>query len=235
VGAILALPQDAALPNRRVLDELVHLGRLGGLPAPEARQRSEAALAKVGLSDLASRKINTLSHGQRRRVGIAQALVGRDEVIILDEPTAGLDPRTALELGALVKELHKERTILLSSHNLAEVESLCTHAAILHRGTLVTAGTMDEIRGTAQRLQVSLVRPAADPAALSAALAQLAGVGRVEAAPDGTAFSIECTSPEEADRVTGDVLRVLLERGALVKGVERGQRLEQRFMQETAR
>ena len=235
VGAILALPQDAQLPNGRVRSLLVHLGRLGGLPAAEAEARSLTALAKVGLAELADRKIDTLSHGQRRRVGIAQTLVGRDEVIILDEPTAGLDPRTALELGALIRELHKERTILLSSHNLAEVESLCTHAAILHRGTLVVAGTMDEIRGTGQRLQVALARPAADGSALAAALGRLAGVRAVEAASDGLGFAVECERPELADQVTGEVLRVLLEHGAAVKGVERGQRLEQRFMEETAR
>ncbi|MEM7678189.1 MAG: ABC transporter ATP-binding protein, partial [Myxococcota bacterium] len=119
VGQVLALPQDAGLPGRqRVAGCLVHLGRLGGLSAADARVSAARALERVGLADLAERRVNQLSHGQRRRVGIASTLVGRDEVIVLDEPTAGLDPRTALELRSLIKELHADRTVVLSSHDL---------------------------------------------------------------------------------------------------------------------
>lgn len=113
----------------------------------------------VGLADLSERRLDNLSHGQRRRVGIAQTLLGEDEVIILDEPTSGLDPRTAAELRDLIKTLHHDRTIILSTHNLSEIEVLCTHAAIIDKGRLVTSGTMDQIRQTGARLVVALAKP----------------------------------------------------------------------------
>jgi ABC-2 type transport system ATP-binding protein len=236
VGQVLSLPQDAALPGqRRVLETLVFLARLGGFGGVEAEQAGRRALERVGLAELADRRIHALSHGQRRRVGIAQTLVGRDEVILLDEPTAGLDPRTALELGALIVELARERTIVLSSHNLSEVESLCTHAAILHKGTLVASGTMDELKGTGQRLEVELARPLAAPEPSRARLAAIAGVSAVSLSSDGCSVEVVLARAELADQVTGEVLRALLEQGAAVKGVERGKRLEQRFMEETRR
>ena len=234
VGQVLSLPQDATLPNhKRVLECLIFLAQLGGMSGAEARQKSEQALKDVGLSELADRKLSQLSHGQRRRVGIAQTLVGHDEVIMLDEPTAGLDPRTALELGQLIQSLHARRTIVLSSHNLSEVETLCTHAAILSKGKLVASGTMDEIKGTGQLLLVALGQPLSNPAALQA-LATIVSVRAVNPSPDGTGIEIKCGDPTLADQVTTEVLKVLIQHGAQVKGVERGKKLEQRFLETTA-
>lgn len=234
VGHVLALPQDAALPDgKRVTEVLVHLARLQGMKTEEARAKAQDALAKVGLGDLGDRKVKALSHGQRRRVGIAQTLIGGNEVILFDEPTAGLDPRTALELGALIKSLHADRTIVLSSHNLAEVESLCTHAAILDKGRLVAAGTMDEIKGTGQLLFVNVAKAVDDVDAIVAALAGIATVGKVTPSPEKDRFAVECTDTEKVDEVTNAVLQVLIAKGAAVKGVERGKRLEERFMETT--
>lgn len=234
VGHVLALPQDAALPpGKRVRNVLVHLARLGGMTTAEATPKADEALAKVGLGDLGDRKVSQLSHGQRRRVGIAQTLVGGNEVILLDEPTAGLDPRTALELGGLIKELHSERTIVLSSHNLAEVESLCTHAAILDRGRLVAEGSMDEIKGTGQLLFVSLAKVMEDVGPIVEALSAIATVGKVTPNDEKDKLAVECTDAEKVDDVTNEVLQALIAKGASVKGVERGKRLEERFMEST--
>ncbi len=235
VGHVLALPQDAQLPdNKKVTAVLVHLARLQGMSTEEATAKARDALAKVGLADLGERKVRALSHGQRRRVGIAQTLIGNNEVILFDEPTAGLDPRTALELGQLIKSLHAERTIVLSSHNLAEVESLCTHAAILDKGHLVAAGTMDEIKGTGQLLFVNLAKPVDDAEKIAAALAAIETVGKVTPSPEKDRFAVECTDAEKVDDVTNAVLQALITSGASVKGVERGKRLEERFMETTA-
>lgn len=234
VGLALALPQDAALPDhKRVLATLVYLARLGGMPKAEAEAKSARALEQVGLQELAERKVSQLSHGQRRRVGIAQTLVGDDEVIMLDEPTAGLDPRTAVELGQLIKALAQDRTIILSSHNLAEVESLCTHAAILDRGKLVMSGTMDEIKGTGGLFTVMLAKALSAPDTVRAAVGALAGVAQVEVAPNADALRITTTSTDGLDDLTNQVLRVLMDQGATVKSVERGQSLTERFMQAT--
>lgn len=235
VGRVLALPQDAHLPARkRVLSLLIFLGRLSGMSRRQARESGEHALERVGLADLAARPVGTLSHGQRRRVGLAQCLVGNDEVIVLDEPTSGLDPRTALELGQLIRDLHRDRTIVLSSHNLGEVEALCTHAAILDRGRLVAAGTMDRIKGTGERLFVRLGGRTPPPDALRSELLALDGVVGAEVTEGGGQLSLRAGCGADVDRVTADVLKLLLDRGVAVQGVERGQRLEDRFMAETS-
>jgi ABC-2 type transport system ATP-binding protein len=234
VGLVLALPQDAALPpERRAVDVLVSLGRLGGLRPGDAERKARLALEQVGLADRAEHRVGALSHGQRRRVGIAQCLVGHEEVILLDEPTAGLDPRTALELGALVAGLARERTIVLSSHNLSEVESLCTHAAILDRGRLVSVGPMGELRGTGHHLSIRLARALDSTAEALARIGALGGVLGVEVAEDGAVLRVAIRDAALADAVTGEALRLLLDLGALVVGVERGQRLEQRFLEVT--
>lgn len=235
VGRILALPQDASLPpGKRVHATLVHLARLGGMAKEPAVAKATEALGRVGLADLADRKVSQLSHGQRRRVGIAQTLMGTDEVIVLDEPTAGLDPRTALELVGLIKELHADRTIVFSSHNLSEMEAICTHAAILDHGKLVAEGTMDEIRGTGGLVKISLTAPLKDPAAAQAALQVVPGVSGVKVVGEGDALEVSVSAEGEKDEgLTNNLLRALMDQGATVAGMERGQRLTETFMQAT--
>lgn len=233
VGLVLALPQDAQLPERaRALDVLVMLGRLGGLCAAEARARGEAALARVGLADLGGRRLGALSHGQRRRVGIAQTLIGDGEVILLDEPTAGLDALAAAEIRALIRGLRGQRTVVLSSHNLQEIEALCDHAAIIDRGALITAGPMAEIRDASSLVQVRFTRPVAPGVELEGAVSALPGVRRVRLAADRCAVTLELA--DGSDEVTNRVLGVLIALGIGVDGLERGRSLEARFLEETA-
>lgn len=234
VGQILALPQDAALPGRtRVLDTMVLLSRLTGRSKTEAVSRGRRALDRVGLGDLGDRRVDNLSHGQRRRVGIAQTLLGDDEVIILDEPTSGLDPRTAHELREVIRDLHRDRTIILSTHNLAEIEALCTDAAILDKGQLVAAGTMDQIRQTGARLVVALAKPLEAIAEIVSALSTQNGVANVRAAASMDMFEIAVSDEKNVDEITNQALRLVMDKGGMVKGVERGKSLEQRFMETT--
>lgn len=236
VGSVLSLPQDASLPpSKRVLQALIFLGRLGGLGADEAKSLSVRALERVGLADLADRKVTQLSHGQRRRVGIAQTLVGRGEVIVLDEPTAGLDPRTATELGGLIKSLHQERTIVMSSHNLEEMQKLCTHAAILDKGTLVVSGTMDEILGTEAMFTILLNAPLADAAAVAAALEALDGVVAVKVEGQQDALRVDCETVDGVENLTSQAVKKVIEAGGSLKSVDRGQSLVDRFMDATGR
>ncbi len=234
VGRVLALPQDAALPDRMtMLDCLIMLGRFSGFGADEARARSERALQRVGLGDLLARKLSALSHGQRRRVGIAQTLLGDDEVILLDEPTAGLDARSSAELRVLIKELRDHRTIVLSSHNLQEVEALCDRAAILDRGTLAATGTMDEIKSTSTLVTVTLGKALDVPEKVLAPLRALASVRSASTSEDKMRIDLELTEANAGDEAVNLVLAVLLKEGASVRGVDRGKSLEQRFLEET--
>ena len=237
VGKITMLPQDALMPPRMtVIEVLTMLGRYSGLPAEDARRRGADAMARLGLDEeILGRRVGELSHGQRRRVGIAQTLLGDDEIIFLDEPTAGLDPRAAAELRSVIRDLRGHRTIVLSSHNLAEVESLCDHAAILDKGKLASHGSMRELKRASALVRVVLGAALADPAAVVASVEALAGVRSARLAKEGHGVDLELADEGDAatDALTNDVIRLVMEAGGVIRGVERGKSLEQRFLEET--
>ncbi len=116
-------------------------------------------LKTTGLTEVAGRKLLNLSKGFRQRAGIAQALCGAPEVLVLDEPTVGLDPRQVTEIRALIKKLGEKHTVIFSSHMLHEIQSLCRRVVILHQGRLIREADMEELTGTAGdtvRLRVSI-------------------------------------------------------------------------------
>ena len=120
--------------------------RMGGLPRAGLPERVGAAIAKVGLVAEAHRRIGSYSQGMRQRIGLAQALVTDPWLLILDEPTSGIDPAGAAEIGALIRRLQAEgRTVLLSSHQLEQVEEICDRAVMLDHGRQVAAGRIDEL------------------------------------------------------------------------------------------
>jgi len=234
-GRAAALPQDSALPaERRVRDELVWLARLQGHGTAEARRRAEAALSDVGLEALAERRIGHLSHGQRRRVGVAQALLGEEPLLLLDEPTSGVDPRSALEIRRDIGALTKDRTLVWSSHDLTEVEELCTHVFILDRGRVVASGPMEELRQATRMLRIDLAPPGPDRAPLLASLEALPGVASVDLDSSNVRLVIRCDPEASLDEVTHRVLARLLDRRLFVRGVTRGERLAERFWAATA-
>lgn len=127
--------------------ELVaYYARLCGVPAKELASRVEGALAVVGMTDAASRRVKTYSKGMLQRIGIAQAIVHDPDLVILDEPTAGVDPVGASEIGKAIREIKSRgKTVVLCSHQLGQIEDLCDRVAILDRGKLVVAGTLSEV------------------------------------------------------------------------------------------
>ncbi|MBV9945567.1 MAG: ABC transporter ATP-binding protein, partial [Myxococcales bacterium] len=141
-GRVGVLPQDALLPaGDEVGQLLVHLARLQDLPGNKAIEAARRALADVEGGDWWTQRCGNLSHGMAKRVALAQAFLGRPEIVLLDEPTAGLDPRVAWEIRQLVRAKRGVCTIVISSHNLRELEEICDAAALLDRGRLVIAGT----------------------------------------------------------------------------------------------
>ena len=111
----------------------------------EEQKHIEAIMERVKINDVKGRLIRNLSKGYKQRVGIAQALVGNPEVLILDEPTVGLDPNQIIEIRNMIKELGKEHTIMLSSHILSEVSAVCDRILIINKGEIVASGTYDEL------------------------------------------------------------------------------------------
>ncbi len=158
-GRLGILPQDALFQrNVPIREQMVFFRRLADRSIPEAEQDVDEALEMVGLEEYRNRPIQHLSHGMIKRLGIAQAFMGNPEVILLDEPTAGLDPRNAHQVHEIIFRLRQSATIMVSSHNLAEIQSLCDHVAILKTGRLVSYGAVDEITSRDQRIELKLSR-----------------------------------------------------------------------------
>lgn len=121
------------------------VARAKGIPAKERAQQIETVTEKTRTQDVRNRLIRNLSKGYRQRVGIAQALLGRPEIIILDEPTVGLDPAQIIEIRELIRELGKEHTLVLSSHILSEVQAVCDAIMIISKGRLVASDTSENL------------------------------------------------------------------------------------------
>ena len=140
------LPEGApCYPDMRVEEFLAFIARARGYRGAELKARVERAIMSVNLSLVRRQTFETLSKGYRRRTGIAQSLLHDPPVLILDEPTDGLDPNQKFEVRSLIRQLGKDRAIILSTHLLEEVEAVCTRAVIINRGTVVFDGTPAEM------------------------------------------------------------------------------------------
>ncbi|MFN2219300.1 MAG: ABC transporter ATP-binding protein, partial [Anaerolineae bacterium] len=145
-GRIGYLPQDPAFyPWMTAREFLDHVGRMFGLPAGERRARIDELLDLVGLAEAAGRRVGGFSGGMDQRLGIAQALVNRPPVLLLDEPVSGLDPAGRRELLQLIDHLRGQCTVFMSTHILADVERVCDTVAIIHRGRLVAEAPQQEL------------------------------------------------------------------------------------------
>ena len=152
-GRLAALPQDADLgPSHTPRQLLTHLAQLQGLSASDARHNASQLLERVQLGPRMDDRITSLSHGMRRRVAVASSLLGDPELVLLDEPLSGLDPKQVANLRDFLAEQRGKRTLVVSSHNLAELEKLCDHVIIIDAGRLVRQGPIDELTGRNQEM-----------------------------------------------------------------------------------
>jgi ABC-2 type transport system ATP-binding protein len=141
------LPETLALyPEMRVREYVAFRAQLCGVPGRDAKARVDEALGKCFVDDVASTPIGNLSKGYRQRVGLAGALVHKPKVLVLDEPTVGLDPQQIVKVRALIRDLRKDHTILLSTHILPEVELVCDRILIIDKGRIVASGTPETLR-----------------------------------------------------------------------------------------
>jgi ABC-2 type transport system ATP-binding protein len=145
-GRIAILPQDAALIKTvPILTQLTFLAQLQGFTREKARQEAQRVLECVNLHQSGHKSPDLLSHGMLKRAAIAQAFIGSTELVLLDEPTAGLDPATAGQIRELIRTTAKDRTFIVSSHNLSEIEDICGSVLILNRGQLTEYKTISDI------------------------------------------------------------------------------------------
>ncbi len=225
------LPQDALLPAIEPVGEfLMHLALLQGIERGKAESEARLALKDVDGADWWTTRCGKLSHGMAKRVGIAQAFLGNPEVVLLDEPTAGLDPRIAYEIRALVKKRKGNCTLIISSHNLHELEEICDAAAIMDHGQVVASGSMEELTSASKEIRV-LVTSAALPMDRVRAIP---GVVRAEFDKKAHSLSVHFEDYQgEAEDMIGQVLTVLLAEGIKISGVTKGRGLEQRVMELT--
>src|SRR3989338_5400423 len=148
------LPEAIGLySDMRVLDFLQFVAQVKRVPSRLRKPHIEEKITRCGLWDVKNWMIGRLSKGYRQRVGLAQALIGDPDVLILDEPTNGLDPKQIIEIRSLIRELGKERTLVLSTHILPEVSMLCDRVMILNQGKVVASGTTDELEAGLEKRQ----------------------------------------------------------------------------------
>jgi ABC-2 type transport system ATP-binding protein len=162
---------DGHIPGMNAVAFVAYCGQLAGLPPSDAMQRAHEVLYYVGLGEARYRNIETYSTGMKQRIKLAQALVHDPDLLFLDEPTNGMDPKGRDEMLDLVRDLAREKQInlILSSHLLPDVEFTCDRVVVLDKGAVVAQGTIDTLKGT--RRQVFELRIKGDRAAFAAVLA----------------------------------------------------------------
>ena len=202
----------------RIAEYLTFVGQLKGLSGPDLRGRVDYACERCAVADVRNKIIGKLSKGYRQRVGLAQAIIHNPDVLILDEPTAGLDPKQINETRDLIKSLAGDHTIILSTHILPEVSQTCEQVIIINKGKIVATDSVSNLQQRARSGESVLVEVAGrkgslDAAAVQRKLEQISGVSRVIPKADGqkrTIFEVEASKDQG---VRGNVARAVVESG----------------------
>lgn len=218
------LPENAPLyADMRVQDYLTFVARARGLDGPRLSSRLEWVFDATGVRSVLFKNVSELSKGYRQRVGLAQALVHDPDVLILDEPTSGLDPRQIIGIRNLIAELASTKTIIFSSHILAEISAVTDRIVIIHEGRIVADGLTDELRRNAMRENRTRVILGANGQDTLGALKALPGVVAVDPAEQAGGWLLRSALDRdprrdinELARAKGwDVLELLAERPSL--------------------
>ena len=162
-----------------VAEYLNFVASIKGVPANEKRQRIQQVMIKTRIDDMANRLCSKLSKGYRQRVGLAQSIIHNPDVLILDEPTAGLDPKQIIETRQLIKQLAGDHTIILSTHILPEVSQTCQRVVIINKGRVVAVDTPDNLTARLRGSETMYIQVDANGLDASGALRRVPGVTRV--------------------------------------------------------
>jgi ABC-2 type transport system ATP-binding protein len=217
------LPQRAPLyTDMTVYEYLRFTAQVRGLDDAQFKSRLKKVIEVCGLAQTLGKDIGTLSHGYRQRVGLGQALIHDPPILVLDEPTSDLDPNEKAEVLKYIKEIGRDRTILLSTHNLSEVEEACARAIIVSKGRVVADGPLDEIRAKTGRVRYVVTideqhaeagnRPPKS-AEVQEALARLSGAAAVRELPtDESAHKFELSGAQDSD-LRAEIFRLMVAKG----------------------
>ena len=234
-GRLSILPQDALFQsNVPVREQLEFFALLSGMTQQGAAEETTRVLTMVGLLESQKKNARALSHGMTKRLGIAQAFMGKPEVIVLDEPTAGLDPINASAVRRLILDIKMKAkaTLLISSHNLAEIQELCAAVAILHNGKLVEYKSIAELTEAKGVVRMTFGRKLSDPEL--AILKAQPGVGDVEIdTANEYSIDLKLASGQAADQLIGTLVSELAKAGLVPRSVKEGASLEEKFLEAT--
>jgi ABC-2 type transport system ATP-binding protein len=213
------LPETPPIyPEMETSEYLKFVGKLKGLSGAELQKRVDYVCERCAVAEVKKKLLGKLSKGYRQRVGLAQAIVHNPDVLILDEPTAGLDPKQINETRDLIKSLAGDHTIILSTHILPEVEQTCEQVIIINKGKLVATDSVRNLQARARGAESVLIEVAGRNGSLDAAevqrrLEQTPGVGRVHCRQQVDSRSIFEVESEKGRLVRGDLARAVVESG----------------------
>ena len=205
------LPENPPLyMDMTVREYLSFTGEIKGIPSKEKKEKMNRIMETVGVTDVSKRLIKNLSKGYKQRVGLAQAMIGDPQVLIMDEPTAGLDPIQILEIRDLIKELGKDHTIILSSHILPEVSAVCKRVLIIDRGKIVADDTPENLAKRLLGGSHILLRMDATEAAVSSALSKVSSIKKLEFRESQESGAVEAVAEAEQDTdIRRDIFRAM--------------------------
>src|ERR1700674_953969 len=216
IGYLPELPP--VYPEMRIAEYLSFVGQLKGLSGSDLRARVDYACERCAIADVRNNIIGKLSKGYRQRVGLAQAIIHNPDVLILDEPTAGLDPKQINETRDLIKSLAGDHTIILSTHILPEVSQTCEQVIIINKGKVVATDSVSNLQGRARSgesvlLEIGGRNGSLDPAAGERKLEQFSGVTRLAFKEDGQRRAVFEVEGKKDLSLRGDLARAVVESG----------------------
>jgi ABC-2 type transport system ATP-binding protein len=227
IGKVAALPQDARLDlSFTIAEQLVFYARLQGMTKPQATMEASRVLEAVSLTEAVHEKPGALSHGMAKRVAIAQALIGKPALVLLDEPTAGLDPVNVRTVRTIIAEQSSATTFIISSHDLAELDRLCQKVLLLEKGVLQTE-TISRNEQQANTRFITLQMETCPAQEVTAKLQAVAGVIKVTS-PQKNEFIVEY-NPDQQSNMDQQMMQCISTNHWQYRQLSHGKTLEEKL------
>ncbi len=232
-GRMGVMPQDAIFAKDiSILDQLLYLLKLDGITGASAKSRAFEIMKRVGLEKEIHRGASILSHGMGKRLGVAQSLLGSPEIVLLDEPTAGLDPANARQIREFMREVGKTALVIVSSHNLLELQDLIDEVGVIVDGKLVASGTVEEVTQRDRRFEVTFGVPVTPEMLVQ--IDQLDAVQSVNFDSYQMSIDLDASGETGLDQALLTLQQKLVDLGTPAYELREGASLEQAYMKLTS-